>query len=78
MEKQEERLLNFRCNVELLDNFGRVCKANGTDISKALRGFMYDSVVSGKIVKMKNTGVKKSKDFRDTLKGNLHNIPPAW
>ncbi len=71
-----DRLINFRCNIVLLEMFGALCRADGSDISKALRGFMVDCVGAGEIVK-RNSGDVKTGDFRDSI-SNIHNIPSQW
>ncbi len=77
-EEREERLMNIRMNVDLLEMFGEICKDSGSDISKILRAFMVDCVSAGEIIKRPNKDVKTG-DFRDTLNGNIHNNhPPLW
>lgn len=78
MDKEEERLVNFRCNVDLLESFEALCKKNCTNKSKELRLYMEECVNAGEIVERDVDNVKTGEDFRDSLKENIHNIPALW
>ncbi len=77
MSENKEKVIQFRCGVELFESFSELCSDNGSNISTELRSFMIGCVAAGEVVNTKDNNVVTG-DFRDGLSNPHSNFPPMW